>query len=332
MTDTRVTEGSEGFDRPSGPPPPGLHEPRFSPFWAIARVLRHVRLPRSVVLLALILLAPALLLRVVTSVYPFLATAWTSFTDSSAYKPEAEFIGFENYADVLANPSSVGALVFSIVFAVVSTLGQVVFGFTLALLLNMKFRFQNFTRAIVLLPWAIPAIVTALGFRFMFSEGSGLIPAALAFVGIQIDWLSDPLGAQAAVIIANTWRSIPFIAFVVLAGLQGVPHELIEAARVDGASRLRINMQIFVPLMMPLLITMGTFMVIFQIGSFDIIYGMTGGGPGSATQVAPYLAYQAAFIALNYGESAAISMLLFLIILGIGVLALVRFRKSQVEY
>jgi multiple sugar transport system permease protein len=332
MSEMSVTEGLEGRRRPSSPPAPQIEEPRFPIRWPIARLLGRLRLPRSVVLLALILLAPALLLRIVTSVYPFIATAWTSFTNSSAYVAQAQFVGFDNYARILQNPSSQGALIFSIVFAVVSTVLQVVFGFILALLLNTKFRFQNFTRAVVLLPWAIPAIVAALGFRFMFSAESGLIAVALSAFGIEVSWLSDPLAAQVAVIVANVWRSIPFIAFVVLAGLQGVPHELIEAARVDGAGRLRITMQILVPLMMPLLITMGTFMVIFQIGSFDIIYGMTGGGPGSATQVAPYLAYQSAFISLKYGESAAISMLLFLIILAIGVLALARFRKAQVEF
>ncbi len=331
MTKT-ATEGSETRQRSSGPSAPIIHERPFSLMWPIARLLRHVRLPRSILVLALILLAPALILRVVTSVYPFIATAWTSFTNSSAYVPVTEFVGFENYAKVLDDPSGQSALIFTVVFAVVSTILQVVLGFVLALLLNTRFRFQNFTRAVVLLPWAIPAIVTALGFRFMFADDSGIIAVAFSALGVSIDWLSDPLGAQAAVIIANVWRNIPFIAFVVLAGLQGVPHELIEAARVDGATRLRITMQILVPLMMPLLITMGTFMVIFQMGSFDIILGMTGGGPGSATQVAPYLAYQSAFISLAYGESAAISMLLFLIILGVGVLALARFRKSQVEY
>lgn len=311
---------------------PSFHERPAPLRWGIARLLRYVRLPKSVLLLALILLAPALVLRAVTSIYPFFATAWTSFTDASAYTPEPSFIGLEHYGAILSKPAAVSALIFTIVFAVVSTLLQVAFGFILALLLNTQFRFQSLTRAVVLLPWAIPAIVTALGFRFMFTDGSGIIDAALSVVGIHIDWLADPLAAQIAVITANVWRNIPYIAFVVLAGLQGVPHELIEAARVDGAGRVRIALQILLPLMMPLLITMGTFMVIFQLGSFDIIYGMTGGGPGSATQVMPYLAYQSAFIALDYGESAALSMILFLIILAVGVLALSRFRKAQVEF
>lgn len=331
--DSRVVDGAGETAVSPAPAGPALPGERRAPVrWGIARLLRFAPTPKSVLFLALILIGPALLLRTITSLYPFLATAWTSLTDSSPYRPEVSFIGLDNYVSILSAPSSIGALTFTVVFAVVSTLLQVVFGFALALLLNTKFRFRNLTRAVVLLPWAIPAIVTALGFRFMFSDGSGIIPAVLSLVGLDINWLSDPTAAQAAVIIANVWRNIPYIAFVVLAGLQGVPDELIEAARVDGAGRFRITMQILVPLMMPLLITMGTFMVIFQLGSFDIILGMTGGGPGSATQVLPYLAYQSAFIALNYGESAAISMILFLVILAVGVLALSRFRKAKVEY
>src|SRR5690606_15095233 len=124
---------------------------------------------------------------------------------------------------------------------------------------------------------------------------------------------------------------VPFIAFVVLAGLQGVPDELYGAARVDGAGWWRTHLQIVLPLVMPVLITMGVFMVIFQIGTFDTILGMTGGGPGSATQVIPYLAYQDAFIGLNYGRSSALAMILFLIVLAVGVIALGRFRRAEVE-
>jgi multiple sugar transport system permease protein len=308
-----------------------LHEPRFSVRWGVARVLGWMRLPKSIVLLGLILLAPALLLRILTSVYPFFATAWTSFTNSSAYVADPHFVGFDNYVAIFDNPSSRGALIFTITFAVVSTALELVIGFGLALLLNARFRLRGLGRALVLLPWAIPAIVSALGFRFIFSDGSGLVPTFLAWFGVDIAWLTDPFWAQVAVILANVWRSVPFIAFVVLAGLQGVPDELYEAARVDGAGWWRTHLQIVLPLVMPVLITMGVFMVIFQIGTFDTILGMTGGGPGSATQVIPYLAYQDAFIGLNYGRSSALAMILFLIVLAVGVIALGRFRRAEVE-
>lgn len=303
----------------------------FSLTWGVARVLGWIPTPRNVFVLALLLMLPALALRTVTSVYPFLATAWTSFTDASAYTAEPQFIGLRNYAQVFANPATQQALVFTVVYALASTALELLLGFALALQLNAAYRLRSFARALVLLPWAIPAIVSALGFRFIFSTGSGLVPTFLAWFGIHIEWLTDPFWAQVAVILANVWRSVPFIAFVVLAGLQGIPDELHEAARVDGAGWWRTQLQIVLPLVMPLLITMGVFMIIFQIGTFDTIYGMTGGGPGSATQVLPYLAYQDAFIGLNYGRSSAVSMILFLMVLLVGALAIARFRKSEVE-
>lgn len=331
MSKNITTAAAEARERPAAAEAT-IIEPRFSLRWAIARALRWVRLPRHIALLAAVLIAPALLLRLFTSIYPFFATAWTSLTNASAYNADPVFVGLANYVAIFSDPAARSALVFTIVFAVASTVLELIFGFTLALLLNSAFHLRGLARAIVLLPWAIPAIVSALGFRFIFSDGAGLVPTFLAWFGVNIDWLTDPFWAQVAVILANVWRSVPFIAFVVLAGLQGVPEELHEAARVDGAAWLRIQLQIVLPLVAPLLITMGVFMVIFQIGTFDTVLGMTGGGPGNATQVIPYLAYQDAFINLNYGRSSALAMILFLIVLAVGVIALQRFRRAEVEH
>lgn len=299
--------------------------------WAVARGLGRLALPRRVWLLAAILIAPALLVRLFTSVYPFLATAWMSLTDDGAYTAEPSFIGLANYTELLGDRIAREALIFTVVFAGVSTLLELLLGFALALLLNAAFRLRGAARAAALIPWAIPAVVSALGFRFLFSDGFGIVPHLTGLVGIEIEWLTSPVAAKAAVIIANVWRSVPFVAFVILAGLQGVPPELYQAAKVDGAGRLRTLWNVVVPLVTPLLITMGVFMIIFQLGTFDTVFGMTGGGPGTATQVAPYLAYQEAFIGLEYGRASALAMLLFLIVLAVGVLALRSFRRREVE-
>ena len=299
--------------------------------WAVAHALGRIRLPKHAALLAVVLIGPAILFRVVTAVYPLFETVWLSLTNASAYNADEQFVGLQNYTTQLADPVTRQALVFTVVFALGSALLEIAFGFALAMLLNADFRFRTLVRALVLLPWAIPAIVSALGFRFMFSAGTGIIPHVLSFVGVDVAWLSDPLPAQVAVILANVWRNVPFIAFVVLAGLQGVPKELYEAARMDGAGWWRTTQHVVLPMVMPLLITMGIFMVIFQLGTFDTILGMTGGGPGSATQVLPYLAYQQAFVWLQYGKASATAMLLFLVVLAVGAFALAAFRKSEVE-
>lgn len=309
----------------------GAQEPTSELWWGIARLLGRLSLPRRVWLLAAVLIAPALLVRLFTSVYPFLATAWISLTDDGAYTATPSFIGLQNYAELLGDRLVREALLFTIVFAGVSTLLELVLGFALALLLNASFRLRGAARAAALIPWAIPAVVSALGFRFIFSDGFGIVPHLLGLIGVEVHWLTTPLAAKAAVIIANVWRSVPFVAFVILAGLQGVPGELYQAAKVDGAGWLRTLWSVVVPLVTPLLITMGVFMVIFQLGTFDTVYGMTGGGPGTATQVAPYLAYQEAFIGLEYGRASALAMLLFLLVLAVGVFALRSFRRTEVE-
>jgi multiple sugar transport system permease protein len=300
---------------PVRPTRTGTQEPTSAWRWGVARALGRLSLPRRVWILATVLIAPAILVRLFTSVYPFLATAWMSLTDDGAYTASPSFVGLRNYTDLLGDRIAREALVFTVVFAGVSTLLELVLGFALALLLNASFRLRGAARAAALIPWAIPAVVSALGFRFIFSDGFGIVPHLLGLVGVHIDWLTSPLPAKAAVIMANVWRSVPFVAFVILAGLQGVPVELYQAAKVDGAGWLRTLWSVVVPLVAPLLITMGVFMVIFQLGTFDTVYGMTGGGPGTATQVAPYLAYQEAFIGLQYGR----------------VLALRSFRRREVE-
>lgn len=299
--------------------------------WLGADLLGFASMPRRVWLIAAVLLAPALAMRLFTSVYPFMETVWLSFTDSSPMNPETQVVGLQNYRDLLSDPVTREALWFTVVFALVSTLAELALGLALALLLNATFRLRGLARAVALVPWAIPAIVTALGFRFMFADGFGIIPDLLGHLGIQVEWLTTPAGAQAAVIATNVWRSVPFIGLVILAGLQGIPPEVYQAAKVDGAGYLRTLRSIVVPLVAPLLVTMGVFMVIFQIGTFDIILGMTGGGPGTSTQVLSYLAYQEAFIGLNYGRASAMAMLLFAIVVVVGLAALRLFRRVEVE-
>lgn len=299
--------------------------------WGVSGALGALPAPRRAGVLAAVLLLPPLLLRLFTSVTPFVETLRLSFTDASPLNDTITGVGLENYEAVLTGPVTVQALVFTVAYTLISTALELVVGFALALLMDRPFRYRNVVRGVALVPWAIPAIVTALGFRFMFSDGFGIIPHLLGSVGVDIAWLTDPFAARASVIIANVWRTVPFIALIILAGLQGIPDELLQAARVDGASYPRLLRSIVLPLVMPLLITMGIFMFIFQLGSFDIILGMTGGGPGTATNVLAYEAYQEAFIGLQYGRSSAIAMLLFVVVLVFGLLALRLFRRYEVD-
>jgi len=299
--------------------------------WAVSGLLRVDVMPRRAWVIALVLLAPAVALRLFTSVYPFVNTVYLGFTDESPFNAQSQWLGFGNYHEVLTDPVAIQSLVFTVVFAVVSTVVELVVGLALALLLNASFRLRGVARAVSLIPWAIPAIVSALGFRFMFSEGFGIIPDLLGHFGIHIDWLTSPGAARVAVIATNVWRSAPFVAIIILAGLQGIPKEVYEAARVDGASYVQRLLHIVIPLVSPLLITMGLFMLIFQVGTFDVILGMTGGGPGTATQVLSYVAYKEAFVSLQYGRASAEAMILFLLVLALGIAGTRLFRRTEVE-
>lgn len=288
----------------------------------------HRRL--AVLLTLVLLLTPALGLRFFTSVYPFLATVYLSLTNTSPFANESSFVGLENYRLLLQDFAVRRALSFTILFVICSTAIQLLVGLLIALLLNASFRLRSIVRAISLMPWAIPPVVAAVGFRFMFDRQFGIITDVLRRVYIDVPWLIDPGAAQAAVIFVNSWRLAPFVAVIILAGLQGIPQEILEAARIDGASQLRIILQVMVPMILPLVVTVGIFLTVWQLGTFDVILGMTGGGPGTATTVLAYLVYLQAFIGLAFGYASAIAMILFTLVLIAGVVGLLIFRRVEV--
>ena len=281
----------------------------------------------------ILLILPALGLRLFTSVYPFFRTFYFAFTNYNPAFPQLEFIGFDNFIRMRNDLAVTSSLSFTIVFVLISTILQLIFGVLVALLLNAAFRGRSITRAVNLIPWAIPMVVAAMAFRWMFDSEYGLITdLTYRLTGLTIPWLTTSLGAKGAVIIANVWKSTPFLALVFLAALQGVPRELYEAARVDGAGRMQTFFKITLPLILSQVVTIGLFMIVWQLAAFDLIYTMTGGGPGYATSVLAYNIYQAAFGGLNFGYASAISLVLFMLVFIMGGLGLLLFRRVEVQY
>ena len=281
----------------------------------------------------ILLILPALGLRLFTSVYPFFRTFYFAFTNYNPAFPPLEFIGFDNFIRMRNDLAVTSSLSFTIVFVLISTILQLIFGVLVALLLNAAFRGRSITRAVNLIPWAIPMVVAAMAFRWMFDSEYGLITdLTYRLTGLTIPWLTTSLGAKGAVIIANVWKSTPFLALVFLAALQGVPRELYEAARVDGAGRMQTFFKITLPLILSQVVTIGLFMIVWQLAAFDLIYTMTGGGPGYATSVLAYNIYQAAFGGLNFGYASAISLVLFMLVFIMGGLGLLLFRRVEVQY
>lgn len=276
------------------------------------------------------LIAPALLLRLFTAVWPIIQTIDWSFRKVDAMGA-GNYVGLNNYARFVNDPVMTGSLTFSFTYVVASTVLQIGLGLMVALLLNATFKGMQLARAINLIPWAVPLIVAAMGFRWLLDGQYGLINDLLGKVGIgPVAWLTQVDTARAGVIAANVWRNTPFIAIIFLAGLQGIPKDLYEAAQLDGASRFQLFRYVTLPLVLPLVITMSLFFAIWQLASFDLIYGMTEGGPGFATSVLAWQIYKQAFQAFNFGYASAISVVLLGVIALVGLIGYWLFRSREV--
>lgn len=284
-------------------------------------------------LLFLLLVAPAFLLRLLTAAYPILQTIYLSFTNLNVLKRTNDFIGLENYLSMSSNIGVRSATAFTVVFILTTTLLDLVIGMVIALLLNSSFRGLTFARTINLIPWAIPTIVAGYAFRWLLDDQFGLLPFWVTqTTGLRPAIFINPLASQIAVILVHAWKDAPFMAIILLAGMQGIPDDLYDAARVDGASAWQRFWLLTVPLIMPLTITMGLFRLVWSLGGFDLVYGLTFGGPGVATSVLALQVFREGILFFKFGFASAISVILLILVAIIGVLGLWLFRKSEVSY
>jgi multiple sugar transport system permease protein len=280
-------------------------------------------------LVAYALVAPVVLWRLATSVYPFGYTIYLSFFDHNPMRRSHEFIGLENYQAMFQDPSIRTTIEFTIFFTVLSVALQVILGLAIAQLLNRQFHLRNLVRAVNLLPWAMSAIVAGVAAGWIFNQDYGLINDLIwRLTGARPMWLSDVLNARIAVALADVWKNTPFLVVVFLSGLQGISRELYEAAKLDGASAWRAFWSITLPLLMPLIISMAIFVAIFRVLSFELVYAMTEGGPGSATSLMSYQVYLKAFRLLDFGYASALAMGLVGMVLVVGIVGFVLLRRT----
>ncbi|MBZ0299455.1 MAG: sugar ABC transporter permease, partial [Anaerolineae bacterium] len=284
--------------------------------------LADITLRQRAYIVAIVLLLPAVALRVFTTFYPFVQTAILSTQRYNPAYPPQKFVGLGNFERMANDPVVQASIGFTLLFVVVSTVCQLTFGLALAHLLNAPFRLRGLARTLSLIPWAIPMVIAALGFRWMFDDQFGMIPDLLRRgLGIQMTWLIDPTNAKVAIIAVNIWKSTPFVALVLLAGLQGISRDLYEAARVDGANWWSMLRFITIPILMPILITTSMFMLVWQLAVFDLPFLMTGGGPGFSTTVMAQKIYLESN-SLNYGYASAIGVVMVLIVAVVGGIGL----------
>ncbi len=308
---------------------------------AVSRVrVKHrpflISLPRATrrrYVLFLILVAPAFLLRIGTAAYPVLQTIYLSFTNLHLLNRTNDFVGFQNYQKMATDYGFQGAIEFTVLYVLASTALQLTLGMLIALLLNASFRGRGFARTINLIPWAVPTIVAGYVFRWLLDDQFGLIPVWVnELTGTRMVTLISPFGARLAVILAHAWKDAPFFAVIFLAGMQGVPQELYEAAKVDGANAWQRFWRITIPLILPLTITMGMFRMVWLLAGFDLVYGLTYGGPGVATSVLALQVFREGILFFKFGFASAISVILLMLVGIIGLASLILFRRADVAY
>jgi len=285
---------------------------------------------RKAYIIFLVLVAPALLLRLITAAFPIFQSIYLSMTNLHLLDHTNSFVGFENYRTLLQDEHFHQSLGFTLLFIFASTILELVFGLLIAFLLNAKFRGRLIARTINLIPWAIPTIVAAYAFQWFLDDQCGMFShLAYCLTGQRPAPLNSAFGARLAVILVNVWKNAPFMAIIFLAGLQVVPEELYEAARVDGASATRRFVSITLPMVMPLLITMGMYFIIWQLASFDLVFGLTRGGPGISTTVLSLDIFQEGLIFFKFGYASAISAVLMVLVAIIGLVCVIWFRRVR---
>jgi multiple sugar transport system permease protein len=295
------------------------------------RRVPHLTLRQRFFVIAILLLLPAVALRVFTTVYPLIQTAQFSVQRINPAFPPPRYVGLGNFERLAGDPVVQASVSFTILFVVASTLFQMILGLAVAHLLNVPFRLRGIARTVSLIPWAMPMIVAALGFRWMFDDQFGMIPDLLRRIfNFETQWLIDPSNAKLAVILVSVWKSTPFVALILLAGLQGISRDLYEAAKVDGATAWQSFRHITLPMLMPIIVTVSMFMLVWQLAVFDLPYAMTGGGPGFSTTVLAQKIYLE-ITTLNYGYAASLSIVLVGIVAIIGLIGLFLFRRFEVH-
>lgn len=273
------------------------------------------------------------LLAIMTAVigWPLVDTIRLSFTDARLVGTGGSFVGFDNYAAMLANPRFLSTLATTIWFAVASVSLEMVLGVAAALLVNQNFRGRTLLRALLILPWALPTVVNATLWRLIYNPQYGALNAALTQTGLADGYqsfLGEPSSALAALIIADTWKNFPLVALIALAALQAVPKEIHSAALVDGAGVLSRFRYVTLPYLAGPLMVALVLRTIEAFKVFDIIWVMTRGGPANTTRTLSILVYQEAFSFQRAGSGASLALIIALIVTVLATAYAVLIRKA----
>jgi multiple sugar transport system permease protein len=268
---------------------------------------------RREAVLAYSILSPTLLVILFLVAYPFFAAIYLSFQSKMVGAP-ARFVGFGNYVELFRDEVFLRTAWNSVVYTVVAVGLKFVIGLTMALILDQDRRFNNLFRTLLFVPWAVPVVIVALNWRWIYDDLSGFLNNFLITFHITkdiISWLSDPVLAMGCVIAVVVWSGTPFYAMTFLAGLQAIPKELYEAAEIDGASVVQQFFFVTVPRLRTIFLTVVMLSTIWTATNLQFVYILTRGGPASRTEIFPHLAFMTALGARRLGMGAAVTLVFF---------------------
>jgi ABC-type sugar transport system permease subunit len=281
---------------------------------------------------AAVLVGPPLAFLIAITIYPLIFSLWISLRDYNLMRPnESTFIGLKNYLSVITSSGPRSSLLRSLYFAASSICVELIVALVVALVLNQDFPGRNVVRALLILTWALPDIVNSVLWKWIFNGDLGALNGILYQLGIIKQykaWLSDPNIALNLLILSNIWRCSPFVAIILLAGLQSIPDDLYEVAKVDGASFGQQFRYFIFPMLRPTILVILVLRSMDALRVFGLIYIVTNGGPGDATKTIGFYIFQEAFRSLQLGSASALSWVLFLIVMILAFVYL-RFLKSS---
>lgn len=283
---------------------------------------------------AALLIAPAFIIYVVFAIYPMINVVALSFQKWNGLDTHKQFVGFSNYVDIFTkDPVFWGAFRNTVIWTILSSIFPPLIGLMLALGLNQPIFGRNSLRAIYYLPVIIAPIAVATMWRWMYDPFFGLFGQVLTSLGLQ-SWIQDWLGnrniALYSAFVAYVWQTVGFSMVLFLAGLQGVSKTLIEAARIDGAGRWNVFRHVTFPALKPTITIVLVLSVISSLKAFDIVYGLTGGGPAQSTQMLALWAFTQSMQIFDFGRGSAISVVLLLITLSV-VVPYLRWTQKREE-
>jgi len=272
------------------------------------------------------LFLPTLIPVIALSVVPLVQGLWMGFTDYTLGATQTRFIWFENFARMMRDSQFWGSFGVGAIWTLSVTAGVVILGMGLALLLNARLPLQGLARVLVLIPWAIPPIIKGVIWRLVYHPQAGFLNNGLLAIGVlaqPIDWLNNFTWSLPAVVLVGIWTGLPQATVVLLAGLQSIPDELFEAAKLDGASPWALFRFVTLPLLMPVILATVALEFMWQFNSFGLVYTLTEGGPAGTTRLPMLFAYEEAF---RFGNLAYASALGTAMVIVVGVIVLYTVR------